>query len=369
VDEVERCGERTRDWVSEAVAKVDADANRSTDTHLLPFPLPGEWGVDLYLKDESVHPTGSLKHRLARSLFLYALCNGWIDRGTTVVEASSGSTAVSEAYFARMLGLPFIAVMPTATSPEKIALIEFHGGKCHLVDDPSRVMGEARRLAAERDGHFMDQFTYAERATDWRGNNNIAESIYSQLALERHPVPSWIVVGAGTGGTSATIGRYVRYRRHCTRLCVVDPEGSSFYPSYAGGDRCFASGRTSRIEGIGRPRVEPSFLPSVVDRMAWVPDAASLAAMRSGSARLGRRVGGSTGTNLWGAFELIAEMRRTGVRGSVVTLLCDGGERYAGTYFDDGWVAAQGLRLDPYLATIDRFLTTGRWIPPGPDSG
>ena len=68
--------------------------------------------VDLYLKDESTHPTGSLKHRLARSLFLYALCNGQIGEGTTVIEASSGSTAVSEAYFARMLGLPFVAVMP-----------------------------------------------------------------------------------------------------------------------------------------------------------------------------------------------------------------------------------------------------------------
>ena len=48
----------------------------------------------------------------------------------------------------------------------------------------------------------MDQFTYAERATDWRGNNNIAESIFGQLALEEHPFPRWIVVGAGTGGTS-----------------------------------------------------------------------------------------------------------------------------------------------------------------------
>ena len=76
------------------------------------FPMPEGLGVDLYLKDESTHPTGSLKHRLARSLFLYALCNGWIRAGTTVVEASSGSTAVSEAYFARMLGLPFVAVMP-----------------------------------------------------------------------------------------------------------------------------------------------------------------------------------------------------------------------------------------------------------------
>ncbi len=113
----------TRNWVDEAVRKVEADANRSADTHLLAFPLPPEWGIDLYLKDESTHPTGSLKHRLARSLFLYGLCNGWITEGTTLVEASSGSTAVSEAYFARMIGLPFVAVMPHTTSPEKIVLI------------------------------------------------------------------------------------------------------------------------------------------------------------------------------------------------------------------------------------------------------
>ena len=72
---------------------------------MIPLELPGYPGIDLYLKDESSHPTGSLKHRLARSLFLYGLCSGQITEGSTVVEASSGSTAVSEAYFARMLGL------------------------------------------------------------------------------------------------------------------------------------------------------------------------------------------------------------------------------------------------------------------------
>ena len=79
-----------RVWLTEAIRRVEADANRSADTHLHVFPLPKEWGIDLYLKDESVHPTGSLKHRLARSLFLYSLANGWITRETTVVEASSG---------------------------------------------------------------------------------------------------------------------------------------------------------------------------------------------------------------------------------------------------------------------------------------
>lgn len=353
-----RVDEGERSWLNEAIRLVEADANRSADTHLHVFPLPAEWGIDLYLKDESVHPTGSLKHRLARSLFLHALCNGWIGPDTTIIEASSGSTAVSEAYFARLLGLRFVAVMPRSTSPEKIALIEFHGGVSHLVDDPSSIYDESRRLAEETGGHYMDQFTYAERATDWRGNNNIAESIFDQMAKERHPVPSWVVVGAGTGGTSATIGRYVRYRRLDTRLCVVDPENSAFFEGWAEDDLS-ARGSGSRIEGIGRPRVEPSFLPGVVDSMIRVPDAASIAAARWCSEVTGRFVGGSTGTALWGALHQIADMRDHGEDGSVVTLLCDGGERYAHTYYSDDWLAAQGIDIAPYTRVLERFRETG----------
>ncbi|MEV7397575.1 PLP-dependent cysteine synthase family protein [Aeromicrobium sp. NPDC092404] len=348
----------SRSWIAEAIRRVDADANRSADTHLhvLPIPVPG---IDLYLKDESVHPTGSLKHRLARSLFLYALCNGWLEPGTTVIEASSGSTAVSEAYFARLVGLPFVAVMPATTSPEKIDLIEFYGGRCHLVDDPGTVYDVASRLAAECGGHYMDQFTYAERATDWRGNNNIAESIFEQLAAEPHPCPSLIVVGAGTGGTSATIGRFVRYRRHDTRVVVADPENSAFYGGWEADRADVTTDQPSRIEGIGRMRVEKSFVGGVIDDMVRVPDAASIAAMRWVSAILGRRVGGSTGTNVWASLQQIGEMRAAGEAGSVVTLLCDGGERYAHTYYDDAWLESKGLDIVPYAAALDEFDKTG----------
>jgi cysteine synthase A len=84
-----------RDWVHRAIALVEADANRSADTHLIAVPVPATLGVDVYLKDESAHPTGSLKHRLARSLVLYELCNGRVGPDTPLVECSSGSTAVS----------------------------------------------------------------------------------------------------------------------------------------------------------------------------------------------------------------------------------------------------------------------------------
>jgi cysteine synthase A len=354
-----------RNWTDNAIRLIEADARRSADTHLLRYPLPSAWRTDidvaLYLKDETTHITGSLKHRLARSLFLYALCNGWIGEGSTVVEASSGSTAVSEAYFAALLGLPYIAVMPESTSASKVALIESQGGRCHFVQNSSQVYAEAQRLAQETGGHYLDQFTNAERATDWRGNNNIADSIYVQMREEKYPIPEWIVVGAGTGGTSATIGRYIRYRRHATRLCVVDPENSAFFPAYAQDRYDIVMPTSSRIEGIGRPRVEPSFLPDVVDRMVSVPDAASIAAAHHVSAVLGRRVGPSTGTNLWGAFGLLAEMVADGRSGSVVTLLADSGNRYTDTYFSDEWVSAQGLDPTGPARALGEFERSSRW--------
>jgi len=346
-------------WLDWALKRIAADYARSADTHLIPVSLPALPGIALYLKDESCHPTGSLKHRLARSLFLYALCNGWIGRGTTVVEASSGSTAVSEAYFARMLDLPFVAVVPASTAPEKIAAIEQLGGTCCLVSDPGQVYAEAERLAAERGGHYMDQFTFAERATDWRGNNNIAESIFAQMTHEPAPVPRWIVCGAGTGGTSATLGRFVRYHRHATRICVADPAGSVFHRHWRDRAVTRLEGERTLIEGIGRPRVEASFLPDVIDRMEVISDAASIAAARVLSAHLGRRVGGSTGTNWIACARLASEMARAGERGSIVSILCDSGDRYGSTCFNDGWLAAQGISIAEDEARIARFMATG----------
>ena len=352
-------GERDRGWIDRAVRKIEADFARSADTHLLHVPLPALPDIALYLKDESTHPTGSLKHRLARSLFLYALCNGWIGAETTIIEASSGSTAVSEAYFARLLGLRFIAVMPRTTSEEKVREIAFYGGEHHFVDDARQMYAESARLAHELGGHYIDQFTYAERATDWRGNNNIAQSIFSQMINEPSPVPGWIVVGAGTGGTSATLARYVRYRGLPTRIALADPEASVFHRHLADRGVCTVAGAPSLIEGIGRPRCEPSFIPELIDRAYAVADVASIAAARVLSRRIGKLVGGSTGCNLIACMALVGEMAANKEAGAVVSLLCDSGERYRSTYFNDAWLGERGLDTRATEAEVERFFDAG----------
>jgi cysteine synthase len=253
--------------------------------------------------------------------------------------------------------------VPRGTAPAKRDAIAKAGAQVHLVDAHEEISVVAAQVARAMRGHFMDQFTFAERATDWRGNNNIAESLFSQLENAPFPVPTWIVVGAGTGGTSATIGRYIRYRPdlNTSSLCVVDPEGSAFFPYFTSGDRETCGGHAGIIEGIGRARVELSFMRNIVDQMIAVPDAASIAAARWLEARLGRRFGPSTGTNLVGALALAAGMQADGQCGSIATLACDAGDRYAATIYDDEWLASRQLDLGDWpqrfagLADSPRF--------------
>src|SRR5690606_7797549 len=139
------------------------------------------------------------------------------------------------------------------------------------------------------------------------------------------------------------------------------PENSIFYDYYISRNVTLTSPRGSNIEGIGRPRVEPSFIPDVVDRMICVPDTASYAAIHFLERILGRKCGGSTGCNLYGAFQLIAEMQRAGRAGSVVTLICDSGERYLNSYYDPKWLYERGHDLEPYLAQLEHFYYHGEW--------
>ncbi|RYJ24543.1 cysteine synthase B [Streptomyces sp. L-9-10] len=344
-----------RGWVNDRIRRIRALPYEPTP--MLEMELPRHLrGSRLLVKNESVHPSGSHKHRLAEALFLNALANGWLVSDSPVVEASSGSTAISEAWFSRLLGIKFVAVVPSGTTTEKKQAILDLGGE--IVEATGATISErAQEEARVRHGHFMDQFTYAERAYDWRGDHGMASEILGESD------PDWFVMGAGTGGTAASLARYARYTGHRVRVCVTDPENSAFFPGWRDNDRT-ATAKGSRIEGIGRPKVEPSFLFPLVNRMIRVPDAVSIATMRVAEERLGIAPGGSTGTGLYGALKVLRGLHRRRERGTVVTVLCDSGERYLDTYYSDEWLDQQGIDFRPWVDTVERFFETGRWTPP-----
>lgn len=341
-----------RRWTRDKVTQLRVDMMQCPPSPIRKVSLSTDLDIHLYLKDESAHQTGSVKHRLAQSLLIQALCEGKVTPSTPVIEASSGSTAVSEAYYARLLDIPFIAVMARSTSVSKTELIESLGGRCIFVDDPADVYARAREVADELGGHYLDQFRNAERATDWKGARNIAGEIYEQLRAEPHPVPEWIVATAGTGGTATTIGRHVRYAGYLTGVCVADPENSAFFPGWVASDPEYTTLQPSRIEGIGRQRVEESFIGTVVDRMMRVHDRGAIAMMHLIAEATGYRVGGSTGTAIWAALQLVMEMKSSARSGSIVVIQADAGDRYADRYYSSEWLESEDLDVREEISLI-----------------
>jgi cysteine synthase A len=326
-----------RSWIELAVSDLRREAASCPETPLLEVPWAYAPSVRLFLKDESAQPSGSLKHRLARELYIDAICNGQINAESVVIEASSGSTAISAAYFARILGLRFIAVVPRWTSPAKLDAIVSAGGEVFCVDFAEAVYTEAERLVEQTHGHYLGQFQNAARVASWTNEQSLPAAFVRQLAALGVGAPDWFVVGAGTGGTSATIGRYARYSGIRSKVCLVDPVGSVFADAYVTGRRDLAA-PGSKIEGLGPPRVEPSFVPSVIDRAERISNRDSIAGMLEVCRLIGRTVGPSTGTAMAGALRLAGELAHDGRPAILAAIIGDHGARYSDTYYDPAWV-------------------------------
>ncbi|MGW4641395.1 PLP-dependent cysteine synthase family protein [Sphaerisporangium sp. NPDC004334] len=303
-------------------------------TPLIDFPVSAP-GIRLLLKDESAQPTGSLRHRHARALFRRAVLDGSVTEGVTVVEATGGNAAVAQAWFARRLGLPYIVVMPGERSQARARPVEELGGECRFVTPPLAIYNAAREI----DGHFLDQFGRT-------APHDLAEELFGQVR------PDWVVTGASTGATSATIGQWIRAHGEDCRVAVADPENSAYFPGWTLDVPDYGTGMPSRIEGIGRPRVEPAFRPDLVDLVVPVPDAASVAAARHIREVTGLPVGASSGTALWAALELVERMRARGETGTVVSLIGDAADRHLATCHDDGWAAGKGLDVGQHTSTL-----------------
>ncbi|MCB2186632.1 MAG: pyridoxal-phosphate dependent enzyme [Deltaproteobacteria bacterium] len=365
-------------WVRKAILALWKDRARTGVTPLLEIVPPFDSRLRLYLKNEGQSPTGSLKHRVAWGLIMQALVNGEIGPHTSLYEATSGNTGIGEAYFAKLLGLPYTAVMGAGISPLKMQAIRHYGGKTAIAPRglSSHVYVE-ELVVKDPHGYNLNQFANAEKSLDFfdappARTMNMAAEIYRQLEGGGSPCPSWFVAGAGSGGTATSLARYLRKwadnaGHACpARLAVVDPEDSALFAWYQTNDSQITSAKPSRIEGIGSsgPVVFGqtfSLLRTGVARMYKVPDDASLAAMHLTAEITGFQPGPSTGANLVGALRLLQEMHQAQEPGAVVTIICDDGERYQDTYYSAPWLKSQGLDPDKWRPALDKFWNQGQW--------
>ncbi|RVU14657.1 cysteine synthase A [Methylobacterium oryzihabitans] len=309
-----------------------------------------ETGCTILGKAEFMNPGGSVKDRAALSMVEAAERDGRIRPGGTIVEGTAGNTGIGLAMVAAARGYRTVIVIPETQSAEKKLALRLAGAS--LVEVPAvpfanpnnyvRVAGRlAGRLAATEPGgaFFADQFdnTANRDAHVATTGPEIWDATGGRV--------DGFVCAAGTGGTLAGVAAALRARNPNVTIGLADPQGSALHRHYATG--ILKAEGNSITEGIGQGRITGNldgFRPDVSDEIS---DAEALPLVFGLLAEEGLCLGGSSGINVAGAIRLA---RRLGPGHTVVTILCDGGARYASKLFDPGFLRARDLPVPSWLA-------------------
>ncbi|MGO9557997.1 MAG: cystathionine beta-synthase [Acidimicrobiales bacterium] len=286
----------------------------------------------LIAKLELFNPGGSVKDRPAVAMIDAAERAGLLKPGGTIVEGTSGNTGVGLAIVAARRHYKCIFVMPDKMAPEKIGLLRAYGAQVIVCpsavppDHPDSYYSVTDRLAEEIPGAFHpDQYHNPENPASH------VESTGPEIWRQTAGRVTYFVAGIGTGGTISGIGRYLKERNPAIQIIGADPEGSV----YSGG-----SGRPYLVEGIGEDFWPTTYDATVVDRVIMVSDADSFQTARRIGIEEGLLVGGSTGTAVWAALQLQAELGPDDV---VVTLVPDSGRGYLSKLYSDEWMSDHGF--------------------------
>lgn len=306
---------------------------RIGDTPLVDYPGPATGG-DIRLKLEADNPTGSMKDRVALGIVRELEAAGRLAADDVVVEASSGNTAGAVALVTNRLGYESVLTVPAGTSGQKIGYVRAFGSEiieCPAVDpdDERHYRATAARIAAERDGVWLDQYSTPLNPTvhyEWTG-----PELWRQAAGDL----THVVCPMGTGGTLSGIAKYVKERDATVDVIGVDAERSNISAAFYGSD---PAAYDTDVEGLGKERELPTMWFEYIDEVRSVADDRAFAQARRAAEDHGILVGGSSGAAI--AVARAITDRRSDARVAVIG--CDGGEQYFDTVFGEGSTDADG---------------------------
>mgnify|MGYP000055190026 CR=1 FL=1 len=276
----------------------------------------------IYCKLEFLNPSGSIKARIAHYIISRAEREGLLQPGDTIVEASSGNTGNAMAMVAAVKGYRMQVVMPNGMSSARVAISQAHGAEVVLTGDfhVNEALAKAEALG-EQPGYFCPR----QFANEWNVEENrrwLGAEVLRQLPEEA--LPDALISGVGTGGTLIGLGQALKARNPACQIIGLEP-----------GESC-----TIACDEIGRHQIEgiaDGFVPDIitnhrneVDQFISISSEEALTEMYRLAREHGLLVGPSSGAHLLAARRLRAdhpEMR------TVVTLLCDEGEKYLSEYF------------------------------------
>ncbi|MGW8706201.1 cysteine synthase A [Brevundimonas sp. NPDC055814] len=300
-------------------------------------------GCEILGKAEFLNVGGSIKDRAALSIIRAARASGVLKPGGTIVEGTAGNTGVGLALVGAALGHPVVIVMPRTQTEEKKRAVRLHGARLIEVDpapfaSPNHFVHFSRRLAEELNDSEPNGAFYADQFDNPANRQAHYEATGPEIWKQMDGRVDGFICAVGSGGTLAGTSAYLRERNPALQVGLADVPGAALYSWFTEGVLKGEGG--SIAEGIGVNRITGNLKSLLVDHAYRIEDAEFLPILFDLVREEGLSLGPSSGVNIAGAIRMARDM---GPGHTLVTVLCDAGQRYASKIYDPAFLNARGL--------------------------
>ena len=301
-------------------------------------------GCEILGKAEFLNPGQSVKDRAALSIIRAAEADGSLQPGGVVVEGTAGNTGIGLAMVCSALGYRCKIVMPRTQSQEKKDAVKLLGAELVEVDavpyaNPNNYVHFSERLAKDTPNAI-----WANQFDNTANRDAHLQTTGPEIFEQTHGKVDGFICAVGSGGTLGGVSLALKARNPKIQIGVADPMGSKMYSYFANGTLEAEGG--SITEGIGQGRITENLKDIIVDKAYQITDKEALEVIFELNQLEGICLGGSSGINISGAIQMAREM---GPGHTIVTILCDYGQRYQSKVYNPEFLREKGLPVPPWI--------------------
>jgi cysteine synthase A len=306
-------------------------------------------GCEILGKAEFANPGQSVKDRAALYIIRDAEERGLLRPGGRIVEGTAGNTGIGLAMVGKALGYRCTIVIPRTQSQEKKDAIRLYGAELVEVDavpysNPMNYVKYSGRLAEELDAKEPAGAMWANQFDNVANREAHARTTGPEIWTQTEGRVNGFICAVGSGGTLAGVAQALREHKPDVQIGLADPHGAALYSWYTAGE--LKAEGTSISEGIGQGRITANLEGLTIDRAYRISDEEMLLAIYDMVEREGLVMGGSTGINVAGAIRMARDM---GPGHTIVTVLCDHGQRYQSKIYNPPFLRERGLPTPSWL--------------------
>jgi len=306
-------------------------------------------GCDIWGKAEFLNPGQSVKDRAALWIIRDAERRGLLRPGGTIVEGTAGNTGIGLAMVANALGYKSVIVIPETQSQEKKDALTLLGAQLIQVPakpykNPNNYIKISGRLAEKLARELPDGAIWANQFDNVANRQAHIDSTGPEIWAQTQGKVDGFICAVGSGGTLAGVATALRAKNPNVRIGLADPEGAALYEYFANG--ALKSAGNSITEGIGQGRITANLDGLTVDHPYQIPDSEALPYVFDLLEHEGLCLGGSSGINIAGAARLARDL---GPGKTIVTILCDYGNRYQSKLYNPEFLRAKNLPVPHWL--------------------